>query len=60
MMASVAKKTGYSWISGKEQSIEQLDKPIQIKNSKDRKQEVKRLEVALERLLLNLGSDQDP
>ena len=59
-MASVAKKTGYSWISGKDQSIEQLDKPIKINNNKDRKQEVKRLEVALERLLLNLGSDQDP
>ena len=31
-----------------------------LKSQKDRKQEVKRLETALERLLINLGSDQDP
>lgn len=36
----------------------QLTKPI--KTARDRKKEVNRLETALERLLINLGSDVDP
>jgi len=57
------RKTGYSWVSvnthtddlgGGSRSI----RPIRSK--KDRKLEVRRLENALGRLLLNLGSDVDP
>ena len=57
----ILKKTAYSWIS--EKNNNQLDvssKPIQIKDKKTRKKEVARLENALERLLINLGSDVDP
>lgn len=57
----ILKKTAYSWIS--EKNNNQLDvssKPIQIKDKKTRKKEVARLENALQRLLINLGSDVDP
>ena len=37
-----------------------LKNAVPLRSEEQRKQEVKRLETALERLLINLGSDQDP
>ena len=52
------KKTDYSWISGNTNNGGRASNPLT--STKDRQKEVKRLEKAVERLLINLGSDQDP
>ena len=55
------RKTGYSWLANKiPPAPETTEKPIKQKKEDKKEKEMKRLEMALERLMVKLGSDAAP